>query len=679
VKPDSSPISSQVMLDRQADLLAGRVQPSTDTDRVWLAEMNEILEAGGSIAVPTDLPDPISSDEAARHLSLDDDDEPQTKRARPGRFDWYGRDGDLDGRVQDGTAFERRSRSNSHRTIGQRRRRRVQLRLRDLPFPFTPPATPNDKPPVVATPEEKSFARRFRPGRSWLGGRPSIRAARYDANAVDGDRDGKVQDGTSFERPAQPRVLPSKKPKRPPGPPKMYKVDNDPFRAKGRRDDVGSVKELTPQRIAVLKDLISRGDVFKISAFLSRYAPFGGHRSKSDGAHPALRDLVSRHAKIAEEKFGPLDTLEQMETALKKAFPNADVGLTTALDLGGEVSKVSADQSFRFTTPNFVAAIRQRAGIKHEEAREQLLRIQRAATKTWLAMAVDRPDIAETMSYVGFGLGNPKKDPNYGYITSDLRDDRKAMVVLDPAMIALGAAYEPSETAVLSADLKYANLLTGNVPQDKETLSSTSVGGLTWDSDLEALVTGTLIHEMGHLAGYVEVAKSLRTDIDNVAPFREIISGTQPIDTKQLTGGFRSLIEELVNYRQENRQQIERWGAELAKKHIDLEIRMRINGTAIPPNLAKMSEAERRPYAEAIIQNWFMAVYSSSLLSWYSKVTTTERTSANAALRTLGGYGLTEPEEAAAEMFLADRLGVPVGDIVDQSKDSLMHKRVARP
>jgi hypothetical protein len=40
---------------------------------------------------------------------------------------------------------------------------------------------------------------------------------------------------------------------------------------------------------------------------------------------------------------------------------------------------------------------------------------------------------------------------------------------------------------------------------------------------------------------------------------------------------------------------------------------------------------------------------------------------------------LTEPEEAAAEMFFASRIDIPVGDIVDQRKDSLMHARVARP
>lgn len=58
------------------------------------------------------------------------------------RRDRFARDGDLDGQVQDGTPFERRSRTLSHRAIGRRRAaelRRRYLRLRDLPEPTLVP------------------------------------------------------------------------------------------------------------------------------------------------------------------------------------------------------------------------------------------------------------------------------------------------------------------------------------------------------------------------------------------------------------------------------------------------------------------------------------------------------------------------------------------------------------
>jgi hypothetical protein len=65
------------------------------------------------------------------------------KRAgRSGRYDRFARDGDLDGRIQDGTPHERGSRTLGHRTIGRRREaelRRRYLRLRDLPDPSRVP------------------------------------------------------------------------------------------------------------------------------------------------------------------------------------------------------------------------------------------------------------------------------------------------------------------------------------------------------------------------------------------------------------------------------------------------------------------------------------------------------------------------------------------------------------
>lgn len=65
------------------------------------------------------------------------------------RFDWYGRDGDLDGNVQDGSPFERRSRALGHLryTRNMKKRRALEmLRLRDMPFPFQPPTPTSPSP-----------------------------------------------------------------------------------------------------------------------------------------------------------------------------------------------------------------------------------------------------------------------------------------------------------------------------------------------------------------------------------------------------------------------------------------------------------------------------------------------------------------------------------------------------
>ena len=66
-------------------------------------------------------------------------DATELKAARRDRF---ARDGDLDGQVQDGTPYQRPSRTLSHRAIGRRRAaelRRRYLRLRDLPEPSLVP------------------------------------------------------------------------------------------------------------------------------------------------------------------------------------------------------------------------------------------------------------------------------------------------------------------------------------------------------------------------------------------------------------------------------------------------------------------------------------------------------------------------------------------------------------
>jgi hypothetical protein len=70
-----------------------------------------------------------------------DDTEAKAKRRKPRpapSWDYFARDGDMDGLVQDGTSHERRSRTFTHRTIGRRKKPTTRTRLRDLPFPYGP-------------------------------------------------------------------------------------------------------------------------------------------------------------------------------------------------------------------------------------------------------------------------------------------------------------------------------------------------------------------------------------------------------------------------------------------------------------------------------------------------------------------------------------------------------------
>jgi predicted ABC-type ATPase len=62
------------------------------------------------------------------------------------RYDFFARDGDFDGMVQDGTDFSRSSRSISHLSIsrGRKPKKSTRLRLRDLPFPFPEAPVPTE-------------------------------------------------------------------------------------------------------------------------------------------------------------------------------------------------------------------------------------------------------------------------------------------------------------------------------------------------------------------------------------------------------------------------------------------------------------------------------------------------------------------------------------------------------
>jgi hypothetical protein len=685
VKPDSSPISSQAMLTRQADLLAGRAEPTTATDQIWLAEMNEILDAGGFIAVPTDLPDPMSRKDADRHLSLDDDEVAVKSMRRPARFDWYGRDGDYDGRVQDGTPFERRSRSLSHTTIGGKRRKLVRrLRLRDLPFPFAPPVVSADKPPVAAKPEEKSLQRI---------GRRRIRAV-FDPNASDGDNDGKVQDNTQFERPARASApkrtvaLASKKPGGRPGgggkpAPKMKREAIAPFRARGRRDDVGSPKEFA-SRIQELRQAVQNGlNPTAVSDFLRKHAPFGGHRSKADGPHPAMTRLIAELTKIAKDKHGPLNTPEELEAALKKAFPNADIGIgDTVAQFPDDylTAPPTAKEQFAFVTPNMVGAVRRVGQLNQDTARQMLAKTQRSVALAMLGLAEQHPEVAERVGYVGLTIG-PEKEGTAAFVTGDPRDHHRIAIAFDPAQMVREATYEPDAINLANRDRFFASIaaeLYWPDPNDKEKwaeLGATGTIGFVADSDLDSVVFGTAIHEWGHAAGMTILLDDVLPGLEAIG-YDDLMFGNGPVDVSPAPW-LKDLADSFVSERAEFQRQLNETSAKLARIPYDLLQRMKTQGIPEPGDWMKMKEPQRLAYAEEVIKQQMRSAVLSGILTGMSFGAGPVRTRDNKALRSLGTYGLSKHEEAAAEMYAAWKLGVRLEDIVSRFDDPDMYERLA--
>lgn len=686
MKPDSSPISSQAMLDRQANLLAGRATPSTATDATWVLEMNAILDAGGLISVPTDLPDPISRSDADWHLAVDDDEsEVKSVLKNPARFDWYGRDGDFDGQVQDGTPFERASRSNSHNAIGRGKRKLVRrLRLRDLPFPFSPPNVPKEKPPVAAHPEAKSA---LRPIRSSAIGR-AIKPAKFDPDAIDGDNDGNVQDNTRFERPAGARapkvrtvVLASGKKKNTGGKPSGGRVTPkkdaptkiEPFRSRGRRDDVGSPNDLNSQRLKQLEFIGATKPPSAISEFFAKYAPFGGHRSKADGPHPALRRALFKLHKAAKDKYGELDTVAEMEAALKKAFPNAEVYLGPEVGLFRlDPRRVSAVDSYQITAPNLIAAIRRVGNVDDVTAREMLPRVQRSVALSLLGLAEQHPEVAEHVGYAGLTLA---ERPNIlAFVAGDPRDHRKLAITFDPSALIAEAVKDPDHQDLLRKDRFFAGVITGSYwPPNEADLGVTSLAGITSDSDLDAIVAATAMHEWGHATGMRFVQEVVMPDMELIG-FDNILFGDGPVDTSKAEW-LAGLVDYLQGLRPEIEDIVESGSKKLAKMPFDLNKRMTTLGMPVPGNWMKATEDQRIAMSREVLRQTVRSGIMTTILLTTSD-SATNRDMSNLALRSLGTYGLSLKEEAAAEMYLAWKLGLSLYDIVSQGDDPIMHYRI---
>lgn len=681
MKPDSSPISSQAMINRMTALIAGEVQPETETDRLWMQEMNEIIAAGGEIAVPTDLPDPMPKAEAAWHLDLSDDAVRSKSAVRRVRFDWYGRDGDLDGDVQDGTPFQRRSRSNSHNAIGRRRRKLIQrLRLRDMPFPFVPEAPPANMPPVAAArPEEKgllSIGQRM--------GRRAKRSARFNPDAIDGNSDGTVQDGTVFERPATPRPDRMRTSLRKPifasgsgkKKAKPSTVATPPFTAWGARNTFRPPRDLgNESRFQQVVGAVKKYDFKTLSEFLGLYGPFGGHRSKQDGAHPAIAGVVADLHKRAE-KHGPLDTYEQMEKALQKAYPNAEIGLHSSLELGGDFDRVAASESFRVDPYDHVKKIVAEMKMSREDAEAALLETTRSYTKTMLSLAEDYPEMVQSLSYVGMMSFN-KKEATLAFVAGDQRQPGKFVMAFSPVDVIRVSRLDPDQSELSERDYYLLAIGSGaKMPKDLEELAATSISSIVSDSDVDALIAATMIHEFGHLAGDHISARDVVPDLGGIQGIEELLFDTP--ETFDLTTKFGpDIIDMAEGIRAagiDHRSSIDKAANKLAKNPVDLRKRLLRMGITPPANLEKLPLDEREKWAQKVLRASLISMIIGGIA--FHIEDNDQRTIVNPVNRALGTYGLTNIEEAAAEIFLASRLGLRLVDMVDVKKDPFIEQRV---
>jgi hypothetical protein len=682
------------MIDRMTSLLTGDATPETDTDRMWIEEMNAIRDAGGFIDVPTDLPDPMSPEELAWHLSDEDDEseDPETKSIlkNPPRFDWYGRDGDRDGQVQDGTPFERVSRSNSHNAIGGVRRKPIhRTRLRDMPFPFVPaPSGEVDAAPKFSSSVQdgKSLRRSIRSSTGTLGHR-TPKPAVFNADAIDGNGDGTVQDGTIHERPAVPRARAAREllsaakkrsifshgAKKPKGP--VPAKPRKPSAGMGVSDEIRSPHTIIP-KLGAIANLFKKKDFETIVEGMPHMAPFGGHRGKDDGAHPAILALRAKMEK-AVEKYGPLDTTDQMHAALAKVFPNADINLNMAVHLGmNPVEDFSAADSFRFSQPNTVGQIKQTLKVSNEEARQIHQRILRAHTIGLLNLGEQYPEAASRISLLG-ALPHDPKDPTLALVGGDARNAGQIVLALDPVNISLVEQQILSPNELGNMDIFYAATLAGAFQPPEEKLGGTSVSSFVSDSDIDALALATVIHEWGHVTGANQAAKRMKSEVDRTGGFWKIAATNDPVKLpSDLSEPAKSLIEELISTRSQNVPAFQDAVKKIAKQPDQLHQRLQALGIPVPDDFLQQTKADYERYATQVLQQVMEGHMIINYMDRLSELTDGLHHENNPSVGALGTYGMSHPEEAAAEIFLAHQLGLDLESMIPASMGQYMHDRV---
>lgn len=756
MKPDSSPISSQAMISRMSALLSGEAKPETETDRIWVQEMDEILSAGGEIAVPTDLPDPMSAEDAKWHLS--DSEGIDEKSGRRFRFDWYGRDGDLDGQVQDGTPFARRSRSNSHNAISKGKRKLVQrLRLRDMPFPFAPEAPPADAPPVAAQPDRKSLLTSIGRSRARGAGRSMYRrSARYKPDAVDGNGNGIVQEGTPFERPDTPNkpnkpnlpgsgdMMPEPwrghpaSPRRPskPQPTRMPSdyadlfpddVVNAPalpkrresstrqrsilrrrsqtprqesrmssptaqgsgstsssggFTALGRYDGIRSPRIFGNQKTMeelhdIVREAQKKGDGRMISQYLQAVLPFGGHRSREDGAHPAAKGLVEDFKARTQKKYGSLATIEDMEAALAQAFPGAEISLQEIFLQGEGWLPTSPSDAQHSETINWASMLASEFGVDYAEGKYMHQYISRAVTQSLLALAEDDPETAKHVSRIGF-TGGVKMKGTMAFVAGDKSKAGRSVVMANPVQLAKTWLAQDSEEDIINLDYSLAAISTMVIKAKGDQFAATSLGGVVSDSDIDATIMTTMVHEWGHLTGNRVIVDKVLPELGGLEGLREMVTGTDPINPMNYSAQVEDFLKALKKNRPQFQGAVTSGAEELAKHPSDLAERLLRMGITPPPNLDTMPLAQRELLARKVMEE---AVMAMSLRFLEAAVAEGDgpweaRGPNNMPIRSLGTYAWTNTEEASAELYLAARLGLKLEEFINKFDDRNIYDRV---
>lgn len=624
------------MTDRMIALLSGDAQPESDWDRMILNEMLSI-SARGFIHVPSDLPDPIDDEQYRAALDLG---ETMSSKGLPGRigrarnavFDPNAQDGDGDLRVQDDTPFERPAPPRQPKRVTAAVRR-VLGRGEPIPKPSESRATERE-----TTPLRRRLPLGRRSGPQWVAGGPGIELT----GSLNGARNTVID----------PHL---------PNPQEQQQVIN-------RLKTMQNAKTNEKGRAEALKKLRDYG---------AKWFPFGLHRGPEDGPHPAAQQMVERYSSLAE-KYGELKTVDQMESALRKAFPGADVSLVAGFRYEG-IEEGNIRKRTRFRSDDVVKALVDRHGLSAEEAAKVREEILRHYTTTLLGLREEYPDTAKRLRSIGLIHSDENRDES-AYLMQSEFDPTQNNLMLNPLQVYAGYLASKDTEQMATWDLvAMLNLVSSQNP------SGPNLGTIVSDSDLAAHTATTITHEWGHLRGSEHVEKALTNLGLGPEELRKILFADGDVPTVQdliakgLTPSQASEIRKLVKPYRSFKKPANKMVEALAKdKHL-LWKRLKESGKKIDEDAVKsMSESERLALAAPLIQNQLLGTVMFDLHDALAQFGNFRDRDENPMIRMIGNYASSHPEEAAAEGFLAAAMGLDTTTVISPT-DDFFHSRRKKP
>ena len=314
--------------------------------------------------------------------------------------------------------------------------------------------------------------------------RRNLRRVSINPDAEDRDGDGLVQEGTTAQRSAKkkPNLATPKKRVRKPTKPSVPDA---------------SVDEIAPYRPA---EPVPIDDELRIlDGAIKRAGGIGRIRTREEGPLPEVTRRMDKVKRIIERKYGRLETVGDMEAALKKAFPNAEVNITAP---AGDLDDAGVLAGVRLKPK----AVTNREAVEAVGGRdERTLKTMRGVTMALLEKAQEDP---ATAARIGGIIPIQRSSDYFGIQGTGVVHSVNNNIILGFNFAAAGENAD-NYTAVSTVSSRYLSQLR-NIEKNQGTKAA---AGLTYESLTNSDPTGAgmylAYHEWTHAAGVASVIDEL--------------------------------------------------------------------------------------------------------------------------------------------------------------------------